>query len=407
MKCVRFDFGKNLKKNIKNQNIVDIFLTLKNVGGVISEFFFKFPDDITIKREIWMDPVEPTSHETLEYHVLKEKLFEIEPRKNKLEPDECCNIRLRYHIKEIGDHRLRVIFQIVNGKPLVFELYSETHSEKKGILEIRNPILDFHYVPMGYMMPIIFPIEVKNVGGIKLKYSIDDKEIKTYNNKNDGFPIFKLENIEGSLGPGDVKYVIGHFRPLTNKFYKVTFPIFYTDDVNGICNLNITLSGTGYHPLKTVLPPFVSISKNMPKLRIFNKFNNEIIQKCGVSLEEIDFGLMDDKPSSKTFIIYNYSKNDILNFEFYNPGFNMKDEIIFDPNKGKLEPNSHLLIKIKLIPRNTLASYEGEIEIKITWDSQNESQKILEKENLYIRIIKKSLIKDVRLIKLIIRLMEE
>ena len=98
-----------------------------------------------------MDPVEPTSNETLEYHVLKEKLFEIEPRKNKLEKDESCNIRFRYHIKEKGDHRLRVIFQIVNGKPMIFELYSETHAEKKAILEIRNSLLDFHYAPMGYV----------------------------------------------------------------------------------------------------------------------------------------------------------------------------------------------------------------------------------------------------------------
>jgi hypothetical protein len=102
-----------------------------------------------------MDPVEPTSNETLEYHVLKEKLFEIEPRKNKLEKDETCNIRFRYHIKEKGDHRLRVIFQIVNGKPMIFELYSESHAEKKGILEIRNPLLDFHYAPMGYVFNLL------------------------------------------------------------------------------------------------------------------------------------------------------------------------------------------------------------------------------------------------------------
>ena len=54
-------------------------------------------------------------------------------------------------------------------------------------------------------MPIISPVEIKNVGGIKLKYSIDENEIKKYNAKNDDFPIFKLENTEGSLGPGDVK----------------------------------------------------------------------------------------------------------------------------------------------------------------------------------------------------------
>jgi hypothetical protein len=52
LKCIKFDFGKILKKNVKSSHFVDIYVTLQNVGGVTSEFFFKFPDDISIKREI-------------------------------------------------------------------------------------------------------------------------------------------------------------------------------------------------------------------------------------------------------------------------------------------------------------------------------------------------------------------
>ena len=123
LKCIKFDFGKHLvakktKDSLNKPNYVDIYLTLKNVGGVPSEFYFKFPDDISIKRETWMDVVEASSNETKEYQVLKNNLFDIYPRKNKLEPNEFCNIRFRYDIKQIGEHRLRVIFQIVNGKAL-------------------------------------------------------------------------------------------------------------------------------------------------------------------------------------------------------------------------------------------------------------------------------------------------
>ena len=89
------------KNKLEVQNL-DVFLTLKNEGGVLSEFYFKFPDDINIKREIWMDPVEPSSNDKIEYHVLKEQIFTIEPKKSKLAPGECCNIRLRYSIKEKG-----------------------------------------------------------------------------------------------------------------------------------------------------------------------------------------------------------------------------------------------------------------------------------------------------------------
>jgi len=249
------------------------------------------------------------------------------------------------------------------------------------------------------MIPIVSPIEIKNAGGLKLKYSINEKDINEFNEKN-GFPIFQLENIEGSISPGDVKYIICSFRPLTNKSYTLNLPIYYTDDVKENNKLQISLTGHGYHPLTTQLPTFESPFKNMPKSRIFNKFDNNLIQKCAISLEEIDFGYVEDKPTSKAFIIYNFSMNESFSFEFNNPGFSLKDEILFEPNKATLEPNSHMIIKVILSPKNPnmISAYEGEIEIKITWENLNISNpKSLEKENLFLRVLKKSVIKDVRI----------
>ena len=97
-----------------------------------------------------MDRVEPTSHEPWEFQVLKGKLFEIEPRKNKLNPHECCNIRFRYNIKEKGTHWLGVIFQITNGKPLIsgdldqnwirFHPYSATNVDRIQIRTSTQPL---------------------------------------------------------------------------------------------------------------------------------------------------------------------------------------------------------------------------------------------------------------------------
>ena len=77
LKSFKLDFGKYVYRRIKGGMFVDIFITLKNEGGVRSEFYFKFPDDVAIKREIWMDPIEPTSNDKMEFQVLKEKIFEI------------------------------------------------------------------------------------------------------------------------------------------------------------------------------------------------------------------------------------------------------------------------------------------------------------------------------------------
>jgi hypothetical protein len=95
------------------------------------------------------------------------------------------------------------------------------------------------------MRSIISPIEIKNVGGIKLSYSIDKSFIREYNNANDDFEVFKIENESGVIGPGDVKYIIGFFRPLTDKLYSVDVPITYHDNIHPPKTLSITLCGKG------------------------------------------------------------------------------------------------------------------------------------------------------------------
>lgn len=213
-----------------------------------------------------------------------------------------------------------------------------------------------------------------------------------------------FENTEGSLGPGEVTYVIGSFRPLTHKEYRVVVPIEYSDGSNNnVIEDKIILSGFGFNPMSMSLPKLKSIFYEMPKSRQFNYFDNNIIQKCGVSLEEIDFDSMEDgKSASQTFILYNYSESDTINFEFFNPGFNMKDELIIEPIKGRLGPNSHLIVKIKLIPKNCLSNFEGEIEIKINWILQGENKISQDKESLFIRVAKKAYLKDVILLNLYI-----
>lgn len=246
------------------------------------------------------------------------------------------------------------------------------------------------------MMPIVCPLEIRNVGGIKIRYKVNEDEIKKFNTKNDDFPVFKLDNTEGPLGPGEVTYIIGSFRPLTNKEYKVMIPIEYSDGINGNIEDRIILRGYGYNPGNMKIPKIKSNFYEMPKSRKFNSFENNVIQKCGVNIEEIDFGSMEDgKSSSHTLIIYNYSETDSFNFEFFNPGFNMKDDLTIEPLKGLLGPNSHLIVKIKIVPKNSLSSFEGELEIKICWLAQGESKASSEKENLFIRVSKQSYLKDV------------
>jgi len=135
------------------------------------------------------------------------------------------------------------------------------------------------------MVPIVSPIEIKNIGGLKVKYKIETKAIELYNKENDEFTIFKLENVEATLSPGDIKYIIGYFRPLTKKNYKLTVPIEYSDDINGNIKETIELRGIGYHPKTDSIPTYIPSYEGMPKSRIHNEIGGKVIQRCGVSLE--------------------------------------------------------------------------------------------------------------------------
>jgi hypothetical protein len=54
-------------------------------------------------------------------------------------------------------------------------------------------------VPIGMELPITYPIEVKNLGITKLKYSIDLSALEKLNHKNFDFRVFDIQNPNGDL----------------------------------------------------------------------------------------------------------------------------------------------------------------------------------------------------------------
>ena len=329
-------------------------------------------------------------------------------------------VLIQIFYKEKGNHQLYVIFQVVNGKPLIFKFDALCFTERQGMLEIKRPLVDFSYVPIGYMDYIVCPLELYNVGGIKIRYKIDQKQIDDFNKKNDNFEIFKIEQLEGNIGPNDLKYIPIFFRPLTSKEYILNLDVCYADEayytskneeldlinnnnleedeIERMGKIKVIVKGIGYHPKKFIPPKILSPFAKMPKERICNSYGGEIIQKCGLSIEEIDFGECEEGVSkNQTFIIYNYSKTNSFNFEFYVPGFILKDNIEIKPNKDKLEPNSHKIIKMILTPKGYISNYDGEIEVKINWNNNDNSLDPKNtKEILHIRIRKISVQKELQ-----------
>lgn len=77
-----WDFGKiPIKYGSKPRKVT---LSLKNIGGVPSDWTFKMPNDNEIAMEPWADPGEPTEDQAFERHILEKGIFHIEPKKGSL-----------------------------------------------------------------------------------------------------------------------------------------------------------------------------------------------------------------------------------------------------------------------------------------------------------------------------------
>ena len=165
-------------------------------------------------------------------------------------------------------------------------------------------------------------------------------------------------------------YLIFHFLPLAEFEYKLDLNLYYTDEVN-TSKTKISIIGKGYHPLKSKIPIYKNIYEKMPNSVVFKYFNNQMIQKCGLSLENLDFGIMNGS-KNKTFILYNFSEINSFNFDFDEPGFLIKDYLQIQPNKGVIPPGKHKIIKCILYPnKRNNNDYDGDILVKITWNPKN------------------------------------
>jgi hypothetical protein len=102
-------------------------------------------------------------------------------------------------------------------------------------------------VPIGMELPVTYPIEIKNLGITKLKYSIDLKALEDLNRKNFDFRVFDIQNPNGELKTGETLHIYTLFKPLEAKNYNLDLPI-RVEDIEGIQKdpIWLRLRGHGY-----------------------------------------------------------------------------------------------------------------------------------------------------------------
>ena len=68
-----------------------------------------------------------------------------------------------------------MVFQIDGGKSLVFKLKGTTLGPNEGLLTVKKTDYELPATPVGLLTPLRFPIELNNVGSIKVNYKTEVK----------------------------------------------------------------------------------------------------------------------------------------------------------------------------------------------------------------------------------------
>jgi len=316
LKKFEWNFGK-IPQNLKSLTPRRVIITLKNVGGVNSQFAFHMPNESEIELEPWMDPGEPTPEQAFENEMLQKELFEVHPKQGTLKPNEQMDIEALYYPKEVGEHYLNIFFQVLNGKPLILKFAGRTLHPRRGHLQLRKEKFILPPTPINLNAPITYPLEVRNYGSIKFEYEIDEEPLRELAAKNYNFnEIFYLPTQNKKkipIQPSKSEYIYVMFRPIEAKTYSIELPII-VKDIEGTQNVTLKIEGTGYHPLEEAIPPYKSIFNSTPLCRSNLK---GLGQKASFSLDEVDFGEVDPNvPSRRMIILYNHSENDSFDFAF-------------------------------------------------------------------------------------------
>lgn len=143
-------------------------------------------------------------------------------------------------------------------------------------------------MPIGAEWAVTYPIEMKNLGITKLKYSIDTALLERLNQDNHNFRIFDIQNPEGTLLANETQFIYTLFRPLEAKEYALDLPIRVSDIEGPSLNPQVLkLRGFGYH-FAEKKPKELPFYEDLPKCR--SNLSSDQGAMAAFSLEEIDFG---------------------------------------------------------------------------------------------------------------------
>ncbi|KAJ9469647.1 hypothetical protein DIPPA_02160 [Diplonema papillatum] len=337
-----------------------IHVTLKNTSALPARYNWILPHDSDFPMERWFHQPLPTDDEKHQDAIIDHQLFDIEPSEGLIEAGDTLTIRLGYHRRVVGYHRLPVVLHVRKGKKLVFDLLAHTISADERCLDAVTPAHTFQSMPIGVQELPRQYYELTNPTGNPVAYELGADPFVQMCQENYSFPIFQCLNGHGCIEPMSAVLLHFYFRPLEAKEYEMTVPITVHDGPT----YTVTFKGTGYDP--AAADAASAAGAKFSPIAVFPSMPDNPLFPVRLSQDALVFGKVCVHSLHRQLVILtNTHPSDAFAFEWNTQGQTAEQIMDMTPHTGLIQPGGQAVCKFTMYSGSVVHVLEQSIQCKV------------------------------------------
>eukprot|EP00927_Polykrikos_kofoidii_P032772 TRINITY_DN27809_c0_g3_i1.p1 TRINITY_DN27809_c0_g3~~TRINITY_DN27809_c0_g3_i1.p1 ORF type:complete len:750 (-),score=140.04 TRINITY_DN27809_c0_g3_i1:178-2427(-) len=275
---------------------------------------------------------------------------------------------MTYSHHSIGTHILPVVFNVHDGRSVLFYLKAQSVAPYVGCLSVRSCVVQLQPVPLGVGAGPMQAVELTNSGSVPATWRIDLGLIAEHNASNYDFEILNVAPTEGVLDAESTTFLHFTFTPLEAKPYNFPIRIEVLKDGRPAEELPFEIRFHGVDPEKGTPDVPKYFPENLP-IQIYST-----IPGCGaaISIEILDFGNCPLRSLvSRMLVLVNHTTEFVLSYKWLTRGlFRSDSELIVCPSEGELAPGSYTITVFRLFCTEPV-DVSGEVQCALEWTHIN------------------------------------
>lgn len=343
-----------------------VYVVLSNPGRLPMRFSFQTPKNLNLENApYWCDEKAMVDEREAHFGWVEEhNIYNIEPRSGEIAAGDFLHVKLTYHHSAIGPYILPVVFNVLEGRSVLFYFKAHTVAPNVGCLSVRSSVVPLQPVPLNAVEGPMQPVELTNSGSVAAHWRVDKQSLFEFNMKNYDFEVLKVHPAEGVLEATSSTFLHFFFTPLEAKNYVCPVRIEMLKDGRPAEELCFELRADGYDPkdekvhADPYFPPNLPIQTYAP------------IPGCGaaLSIEILDFEQCPLRAQvSRMLVLVNYSSDYVLTYRWdQRELLTMDSELQIEPSSGELSPGSHCVIVFRICCAKPV-NVSGEVACLLDW----------------------------------------